>query len=226
MVGRKPKKKKGITTPNILPGEKGWEEQQKKKARDKETKNIAKRISVPRAPKQVGKIKTGANGIRIGRPTSTYKGETKYPVWRYKRKIGEIVAKDEGLESEEITLTFNRLGGMGNYKHLIQDADFQLEWMTREQELLMTQESCHLCNKKISKTAIPNLYHLNMFQKRTELLEKAALVPAEVVSGKLTLEEGWDKFNDIIEEGNRYYMSLQDTVLLCQKCAKGKGIRD
>jgi hypothetical protein len=164
MVGRKPKKKKGIVTPSVLPGEKGWEAQQKKKAEEKEAKKEAKRTSVPRAPKEVGKIKAGGNGLRIGRPTQTYKGETKYPVWRFRRKVGEILVENPGTEDENITLTFQRLGGMGNYKHLIQDADFQLEWMTREQELLMTQDKCHLCEKKLSKTAIPNLYHYHMFQ--------------------------------------------------------------
>ena len=44
-----------------------------------------------------------------------------------------------------------------------------------------------------------------MFKKRTDLLEKASLVPQEVVKGKLTIEKGWEKFNNILEEGNRYF---------------------
>jgi hypothetical protein len=123
-------------------------------------------------------------------------------------------------------MSFKRLGGIGNYKHLIQDADFQLEWATREQELLITQGSCDICAKKISKTAKPNLYHKHMWKKRTELLEKAAKVPEEVISGKLTIEKGWEKFNNILEEGNRYYMSLKDTVLICAACAKNKGLNN
>ena len=63
-----------------------------------------------------------------------------------------------------------------------------------------------------------------MFQKRTDLLEKASKIPEEVISGKLTIEEGWEKFNDILEEGNRYYMSLKDTALICLACAKNKGL--
>ena len=43
---------------------------------------------------------------------------------------------------EEIKLKFYRLGGVGNYKHLIQDADFQMQWAIREQELLITQRKC------------------------------------------------------------------------------------
>ena len=88
----------------------------------------------------------------------------------------------------------------------------------------MTQNSCKLCGKKISKTAKPNLYHYNMFRKRTDILERASMVPGKVVSGKLTIEEGWGKFNDILEEGNRYYMSLKDTALICSACAKRKGL--
>ena len=88
----------------------------------------------------------------------------------------------------------------------------------------MTQEKCYLCSKKISRAAKPNLFHYNMFKKRTDLLERAAKVPAEVVSGKLTIEEGWDKFNDTLEEGNRYYMALEETALLCSGCAKKKNL--
>ncbi len=226
MVGRKPKKKKGIITPSILPGEKGWEAQQKRKAEEKIAKRETRKANPPRAPKSVGNIKSGGKGLRIGRPNETYKGEMKYPIWRFKRKVGEIVVKNSGTEDEEITLTFQRLGGMGNHKHLIQDADFQLEWMTREQELLITQDNCYNCKKKLSKTAIPNLYHYNMFKKRTKLLESAARVPKEVIAGKLTLEKGWEKFSDIIEEGNRYYMKLDETALVCSKCAKSKNLKE
>ena len=98
---------------------------------------------------------------------------------------------------DEITLTFKRLGGIGNFKHLIQDVDFQFQWAIREQELLMTQKKCYNCNKNISKSAKPNLYHYNMFKFRTDLLEKAAKVPDQVISGKLTIEKGWEKFGEI-----------------------------
>jgi len=63
-----------------------------------------------------------------------------------------------------------------------------------------------------------------MFKFRTDLLEKASEVPEEVISGKLTIEKGWEKFNDILEEGNRYYMSLKDTALVCSNCAKQKNL--
>ena len=169
-------------------------------------------------------MKTGAKGYRIGKPTTNPRKEKKYPIWRYSKKIGEIIVKNKDTSDEEINLTFKRLGGIGNYKHLIQDADFQLQWAIREQELLMTQGNCKICNKKISKTAKPNLYHYNMFRKRTDLLGKASEVPEEIVSGKITIEEGWEKFNDILEEGNRYYMSLKDTALICPACAKNKGL--
>ena len=65
-----------------------------------------------------------------------------------------------------------------------------------------------------------------MFKKRTDLLEKASKVPQEVIKGKLTIEKGWKKFNNILEEGNRYYMSLKDTALICSSCAKRKGLND
>ncbi len=86
----------------------------------------------------------------------------------------------------------------------------------------MTQKTCYNCSKKISKVAKPNLYHYNMFKFRTDLLEKASRVPEDVISGKLTIEKGWEKFNNILEKGNRYYMSLKDTALLCSSCAKQK----
>jgi len=154
-----------------------------------------------------------------------FKENKKYAIWRYKRKIGEVTVEHSDTPDEKITLKFNRLGGIGNHKHLIQDADFQLRWITREQELLMTQKQCYLCSKKISKTAQPNLYHYNLFKKRTKLLEQAEKVPSEVVSGKLSISDGWEKFNQIIEDGNRYYMSLKDTALLCIGCAQKKGLR-
>lgn len=214
-----------IVTPDILPGEKGYiskkEKTAKKKAVQKREKGTALKKEMT-----IGKIKTGFKGYRIGRPVITPRKDRKYPVWRYSRKIGEILVSNKDTEKEEISLTFNRLGGIGNHKHLIQDSDFQLQWAIREQELLMTQETCHDCSKKISRAAKPNLYHYKMFKKRTELLEKASKVPAEVVSGKLTIEEGWEKFNNILEEGNRYYMSLKDTALLCAACAKKKNLNE
>lgn len=63
-----------------------------------------------------------------------------------------------------------------------------------------------------------------MFKKKSQILEDSESVAAEVVSGKLTIEEGWEKFNDILEEGNRYYMSLKDTALICASCAKEKQV--
>lgn len=63
-----------------------------------------------------------------------------------------------------------------------------------------------------------------MFRKRTDILGNASKVPEEVILGKITVEEGWKKFNDILEEGNRYYMSLEDTALICPVCAKNKGL--
>ena len=96
--------------------------------------------------------------------------------------------------------------------------------MTREQELLILQDKCHTCDKKISKTAKPNLFHYNLFKIRAGLLEKAEKVPEEVISGKLSVQKGWEKFNKILEEGNRYYMSLKDTALVCPNCAKQKGL--
>ena len=63
-----------------------------------------------------------------------------------------------------------------------------------------------------------------MFKKRTDLLEKAAKVPEQVIQGKMTIEKGWDKFNNILEEGNRYFMALEETALLCSACAKKKNL--
>lgn len=211
-----------IKTPKLLPGKKGYiskkEKTAKKKHKEKTTKKHQKQ-------KSIRKIKTGAKGYRIGKVTITPRKEKKYPIWRYSKKIGEIIVKNQDTPQEEINLKFKRLGGIGNYKHLIQDADFQFQWAVREQELLMTQDKCYLCHKKISKTAKPNLYHYKMFKKQTDLLEKASKVPQEVISGKLTIEKGWKKFNDILEEGNRYYMSLKDTALICPSCAKRKGLK-
>ena len=208
-----------IKTPSILPGEKGYvskkEKTQKRKDFEKRTKAVQRKKD-----KVIGKIKPGSKGYRIGKLTITPRKEKKYPIWRYSKNIGEIVVSPEG----EIELTFKRLGGIGNFKHLIQDADFQLQWAIREQELLMTQEKCYNCPKKISKAAKPNLYHYNMFKERTRLLESAAKVPDQVISGKLTIEKGWEKFNDTLEKGNRYYMSLKDTALLCAACAKQKNL--
>ena len=212
-----------IKTPALLPGEKGYiskkERTNAKKSIEKKGRAIARKKEL-----EIGKVKTGSKGYRIGKPKTTPRKEKKFPVWRYSRKIGEITVKNPGYPNEEIELTFNRLGGIGNHKHLIQDADFQLEWLTREQELLITQKECYSCKKKLSKTAIPNLYHYNMWKKRTKLLEDASKVPEKVIKGKLTIEEGWKKFNNILEEGNRYYMSLKDTALICSACVKKKGV--
>ncbi len=212
-----------IKTPNILPGEKGYIS---KKDKTIAKKSAEKKEWAIRRKKDlmIGKIKAGAKAYRIGKLTITPRKEKKYPIWRYSRKIGEIIISNINTAEETITLTFNRLGGIGNYKHLIQDADFQLQWAIREQELLMTQTNCYSCNKKISKSAKPNLYHYKMFKKRIDLLEKASKVPERVISGKLTIEKGWEKFNNILEQGNRYYMSLKDTALICSSCAKQKNL--
>ena len=212
-----------IVTPKILPGEKGYISKKEKTAK-KKTGEKRERAAERKKDSLIGKIKTGGKGYRIGKSKTTPRKDKKYPIWRFSRKIGEIVVSNKDTPEEDIELTFNRLGGIGNYKHLIQDADFQLKWAIREQELLMTQKECHECNKKISKAAQPNLYHYKMWKKRASLLEDAAKVPEKVVSGKLTIEEGWTKFNDILEEGNRYYMSLKDTALICSACVKKKGI--
>lgn len=212
-----------IKTPSILPGEKGYVS---KKEKTVARKSAERKQQAARRKKDmiVGKIKAGAKCYRIGKSIITPWKEKKYPIWRYSRKIGEIVISNIGDAEEKITLTFNRLGGVGNYKHLIQDADFQLQWAIREQELLITQLNCYCCNKKISKTAKPNLYHYKMFKKRTDLLEEASRIPEKVIAGKLTIEKGWEKFNDILEQGNRYYMSLKDTALICSSCAKQKNL--
>jgi len=212
-----------IKTPKILPGEKGYVSK-KEKTFGKKLTEKKERVKQRKKEMSIGKIKTGAKAYRIGKPKVTPRKEVKYPIWRYSRKIGEIIITNKDTPKEEVTLKFNRLGGIGNYKHLIQDADFQLQWAVREQELLITQGKCYLCRKKLSKSAKPNLYHYKMFKKRTELLEKAAEVPEKVVLGKLTIEKGWEKFNDTLEQGNRYYMSLKDTALLCSLCAKQKSL--
>ena len=212
-----------IKTPDILPGEPGYVSKKEKTANRKTAEKTARK-KAQKKEMTIGKIKTGSKGYRIGRPMTLPNKSKRYPIWRYSRKIGEILVKDKNTENEVVELAFNRLGSIGNHKHLIQDADFRKEWMIREQELLMTQDQCFICSKNISKSAKPNLYHYNMFKKRTDILEKAAKVPLEVVEGKLTIEEGWQKFNDILEEGNRYYMSLKDTALICAACAKKKNL--
>jgi len=214
------KKKKGIQTPDILPGEPGWEEYIAKKKKAKDKIKAAKKKTPKKAPKEIGNIKAGGNGLRIGREVKTYTGDKKYPVWRYRRQVGEIIVDKEG----EVSLSFIRLGSVANHRRLIQDIDFQKKWTAKEKELLSSQEKCHLCSKKISKTAKPNLFHYNLFRKRSQILEEAEGVASEVVSGKLTLEEGWKKFNDILENGNRYYMALEETALICSSCAKNRGL--
>jgi len=212
-----------IKTPKILPGEKGYiskkERTTARKFSEKKTRAMVRKKQL-----KIGKIKTGGRGYRIGKQKTTPRKEVKYPVWRYSKRIGEILVKNKDTKDEEVEFKFNRFGGVGNHKHLIQDADFQLQWAIREQELLITQIECHLCGKKISRTAKPNLYHYKLFKKRADLLEKASKVPEEVVKGKLTIEKGWEKFNDILEQGNRYYMSLKDTALLCPSCTRKKGL--
>jgi len=213
-----------IKTADILPGEPGYIPKREKTLAKKEALKKARKVDAKRDI-SIGKIRTGSKGYRIGRSKNTVKGEKKYPVWRYMKKIGELTVRNYGTPAEEAELKFNRLGGVGNFKHLIQDADFQMKWKIREQELLINQDNCFVCGKKLSKTAIPNLYHTKMWQKRAELLEEAEEVPEEVVSGKLTIEKAWEKFNEILESGNRYYMSLEDTALICSSCVKQKGLQ-
>ena len=116
----------GIKTPDILPGEKGYvskkERTIQKKVTEKKEKTIQRKKEMA-----LGKIKTGAKGYRIGKPKTTPKKEKKYPIWRYSKKIGDLLVKNKDTSQEEVVLTFRRLGGIGNYKHLIQDADFQLQ---------------------------------------------------------------------------------------------------
>lgn len=212
-----------IKTPDILPGEKGYVSKKEKTAKKRLLEKKLRKTAYKKE-RAIGKIKTGGKGYRIGKSKITPRKEKKYPIWRYSKLIGEILVKNRDSPDENIVMTFRRLGGVGNYKHLIQDADFQLQWAIREQELRMTQDSCELCGKKLSKTAKPNLYHTKIWRKRAGILEKAEKVPEEIVSGKLTIEKGWEKFNDILEEGNRYYMSLKDTALICAACAKSKGL--
>jgi hypothetical protein len=217
-------KKKGITTPDILPGEPGWDKYIADKKKAKEATRLKTKKVVKKAPRKVGNISTGNGGLRIGREVRTYTGVKKYPVWRYRRQVGEIVVDTDDDGKEEIELTFIRLGSIANHRRLIQDVDFQKKWDAKEKELLDSQGTCHLCNKKISKTAKPNLFHYNIFKKRALISEEAAKVPSRVVSGELTLEEGWSEFNNVLETGNKYYMSLEETALVCASCAKSRGL--
>lgn len=208
-----------IITPNILPGEPGYiskkEKTAKRKITDRKEKDFEKKKE-----STIGNIKVGSKAYRIGRSSTSPRKEKKYPIWRYGKKIGEIMVSSKDTPEEKIELKFVRFGGIGNYRHLIQDADFQLKWAIREQELRLTQKVCFSCKKILSKSTEPNLYHTKLWQKRTVLLETAEEIPEKVVDGKLTIEEGWEKFNQIIESGNRYYMSLEDTALVCATCAK------
>ncbi len=210
-----------IKTPDILPGEPGWEKLQKKK-QSKKKEQASSTKSKKKAPTKIGKIVLGEKAFRFGLPFTTHKKETKYFIWRYRRKIGEVIVTNIGENDESIELSLIRLKGVGNFKSLIDDVDFQKQWESREQELLKTQASCHICQRKISKVAKPNIYHYNLFKKRADILEKSKKVADEIKSGKLTVSEGWDKFNDILEEGNRYFMSLKETALICTSCAKSK----
>jgi len=212
-----------IKTPDILPGEKGYVPKKERTAARKASEKVARK-KAGIAERTVGNIVLGGSGFRMGRPLLMPNKDIKYVVWRYGKRIAEIITSNKGTSLEKTTLKFIRLGGIGNYKHLIQDADFQLAWAVREQELLITQDSCYICKKKLSKNAKPNLYHYKMFQKRLDLLEQAETVAPNVVEGKLSVADGWEKFNDLLEEGNRYYMSLKDTALICPMCAKNKNL--
>ncbi len=180
---------------------------------------VGKSKSKRKTPDQVGNIVLGDKKFRFGMPFENHKGEVKYYIWRFKLKIAEVVVK-----GEEVSLVFFNFKKIGDYKNLILDEDFQKKWAEREKELLESQIKCHLCDKKISKSARPNIYHFNMFKFKSQVLEKSVKVSDDVVSGKLSVSEGWDKFNDILEDGNRYYMSLKETALICPSCAKEKNI--
>jgi hypothetical protein len=208
-----------IKTPAILPGEPGYISRRERVATHKD-KQKRKRQAFDTADKAIKNIRIGANAYRIGKISITAGKKKCLPIWRYSKKIGEILI----FPDNTITLIFRRFGGIGNHKHLIQDADFQLQWKAREQKLLIGQNKCYICNKTISKSAKPNLYHYNLFRVRIKLLEEAEQIPSDVVSGHLTIEEGWEKFNDTMEEVNRYYMSLKDTALICANCAKRKNL--
>jgi predicted transport protein len=208
-----------IKTPDVLPGEPGYISK-KDRTKEKRIGEKKEKIKKEKIDVQIGNIRLGGKGYRIGRPKITPKREKKYVIWRFAKRIGEISVAENG----EITLKFFRFGKVANYKNLIQDVDFQKEWMTKEQELLMTQKECYLCRAKISKSAKPNLYHINLWKKQADLLEKADEVPSEVIEGKISVEDGWKKFHEILEEGNRYYMSLKETALICAACAKKKGL--
>ena len=205
-----------IKTPNILPGEPGWEERKI----TKKSVQIKEKVSKKRTPEQVGNIVLGSKMLRFGLPLKNYKGETKYYIWKFKIKIGEVTVD----KNDKISLEFFKFKRIGNYRDLINDVDFQKKWVERENELLESQKDCYICGKKISKGAKPNIYHYNMFKKKSELLENSENVAEEVVSGKLTAFDGWEKFNDILKEGNRNYMSLKDTALICANCEKNRDI--
>ena len=208
-----------IRTPAILPGEPGYISK-KERVTTRKQRQKRERQAFTTTDKTIKKIRVGASAYRIGKISITAKKEKRFPIWRYSKKIGEILIYPDNTA----TLIFRRFGGIGNHKHLIQDADFQLQWKTREQKLLISQNKCYVCNKTISKSAKPNLYHYKLFRVRIKLLEEAEQVPRDVISGSLTIEEGWEKFNDTMEEVNRYYMSLKDTALICASCAKKKNL--
>ena len=208
-----------IKTPDILPGEPGYVSR-KDKTKEKKIEEKREKVKKEKTDVQIGNIRVGGKGYRLGRHRVTPKKERKYVIWRFSKRIGEITVS----EKNEVSLKFYRFGKVANYKTLIQDADFQKEWAIREQELMMTQKECYLCGAKISRSARPNLYHYNLWKKQADLLERAEEVPNEVLEGKITIEDGWNRFNEILEEGNRYYMSLKETSLICASCAKKKGL--
>ena len=96
-----------IVTPNILPGEKGYVSKKEKTAAKKVKEKIIKTTALKKEM-SIGHIKTGYKAYRIGRPSTSPRGERKYPVWRYSRKIGEIVVRNKDSSDESITLTLDR----------------------------------------------------------------------------------------------------------------------
>ena len=92
-----------IKTPDILPGEKGYVSKKTKTATRKETEKSVKKAK-RKQEMAIGKIKPGNSGYRIGRPITTHKKEIKYPVWRYSKKIGEIIVTNKDLSEEKIEM--------------------------------------------------------------------------------------------------------------------------
>jgi len=83
-----------IKTPDILPGEKGYVPKRERTAARKFSEKKTRAI-VRKKEAKIGKIKPGKKGYRIGKPKTTPRKEVKYPVWRYSKRIGEILVKNK-----------------------------------------------------------------------------------------------------------------------------------